>query len=231
MTYVIGTHGVNLDEYKHKMFEVEIVLLSKKNYSRFMSSNSDTIFTSLNVVITAIAVVVASIAIKVQQYYAKKQSDREAMTDIFGMLNETPHKSAEKNLYDAYKETGTLMKDGKLDPNREGPAEVVRRNYDQIGAMISSNLIPSTEYYRIFGVLTSVSYFILKESIEKEREKHKYHMAHFTNLAINCFNFWDKQKKEEKPEITDPKNKPITKDMLGEKIRLPKEIWWKFWQL
>ena len=193
-----------------------------------MGEDANTLFTGLNIIVTALAVVVASIAIKVQQHYAQKQSDREAMTIIFGILNETPHKTSEKNLYDAYEVNESLMKDGELDPNRKNPAEVVRRNYDQIGAMISSNLIPCTEYYRIFGVLTISSYFILKESIEKERQKHKYHMTHFTNLAIDCFNFWDKQKEEEKPNITDPKGRSITKEMLGEKIKLPKKIWWKF---
>ena len=187
-----------------------------------MTDEVSTLFSGMNVVITALGVLVASVTIYVQQFYAKMQSNREALTDIFGMLNETPHKSAEKNLYDAYEENGTLMKDGKLDPNRKDPSSVVKRNYDQIGAMVSGKLIPTTEYYRIFGILTVVSYFILKESIEIERKNYKYHMAHFTNLAIDCFNFWDKQKLDAKPEIKDPKGMKIERKMLGEKIKLPK---------
>lgn len=185
-------------------------------------SADNPIFSGLNVVTGALGVLVAAVTIYIQQMYAKKQSNREALTDIFGMLNETPHKSSEKNLYDAYEQYGTLMKDGKLNPDRKDPASVVKRNYDQIGAMISGDLIPKTEYYRIFGVLTVVSYFILKESIEVERKNYKYHMAHFTNLAIDCFNFWDRQKPDVKPEIKDPKGNKIEKDMLGEKIKLPK---------
>ena len=154
--------------------------------------------------------------------YSKKQYERSAMKDIFGILGETAHKNAEVNLYDAYKKDGTLMKDDKLDPNRNNPAEVVRRNYDQAGAMLSSKLIPAKQYYQAFGVLTVVSFFILKKSIEQEREYHKYHVAHFTNLAIDCFEFWDKQKEDVKPKITDPKGNPITKEMLGKKISIPK---------
>ena len=195
-----------------------------------MGEDPSTLLTGLNVLVSAVAVAVVSIGIKVQQYYAKKQSDREAMGNIFGILGESPHKSAEESLYNVYKTNGTLMKDGQLDPNRNGPADVVRRNYDQIGAMMLSRLIPDIEYYRIFGVLTIVSYYILKESILIERKDHKYYMAHFTNLAIDCFNFWDKQSEEEKPNITDPKGKSLTKEMLGEKIKLPKKIWWKFLQ-
>ena len=154
--------------------------------------------------------------------YSKKQHERTAMKDIFGILGETPHKSSEGNLYDGYKKDGTLMKDGKLDPNRNNPAEVVRRNYDQVGMMLSSKLIPAKQYYQTFGVLTIVSYFILKESIEQERKEHKLHMIHFTNLAIDCFEFLNKQKAEVKPEITDPKGNPITREMLGNKMLLPK---------
>lgn len=185
-------------------------------------SGDNPIFSGLNVVTGALGVFVAAITIYIQQIYSKRQSNRDALTDIFGMLNETSHKGAEKNLYDAYEKNGTLMRDGKLDPDRKDPASVVKRNYDQIGAMMSGDLIPKTEYYRIFGVLTVVSYFILKESIEVERKNYKYHMTHFTNLAIDCFSFWDKQKPDVKPEIKDPKGKKIEKEMLGKKIKLPK---------
>ncbi|MGB9003132.1 MAG: hypothetical protein WCC52_04940, partial [Nitrosotalea sp.] len=60
--------------------------------------------------------------------YTKKQNERSAMKDIFGILGEIPHRCAEGNLYDAYKKDGTLMKDGKLDSSRIEPAEVVKRN-------------------------------------------------------------------------------------------------------
>ena len=187
-----------------------------------MTDEVNTLFSGLQLIVTALAVLVAAVTVYVQQFYAKKQSNIESLTSIFEMLNETPHKSAEENLYYWYKENGTLMMDGKLNPDREGPATVVKRNCDQIGAMMSGKLIPTTEYYRIFGVLTVVSYLILKESIEIERKNYKYHMAHFSNLAIGCFDFWDKQKLDVKPEITDPKGIKIERKMLGQKIKLPK---------
>jgi hypothetical protein len=189
-----------------------------------MSSNTDNIFQALTPIILALSAVIAGIAIWVQQIYAKRQSNIEAMKNIFGILSESGHKTAEKNIRENY-EKGDL--DSIKATYNDGASSVVRRNYDQIGAMKSSNLIPDTEYYRTFGVLTIVSYFILKESILIERKDHKYHMAHFTNLAIDCFNFWDKQEEDDKPKITDPRNKPITKNMLGEKIKLPKKRWWK----
>src|SRR5574337_241802 len=127
-----------------------------------MTDEVNTLFSELQVVITALAVLVAAVTVYVQQYYARKQSNIESLTDIFGMLNDTPHKTAEQNLYEAYEKDGSLMKDGKLDPNRTNPASTVKRNYDQIGAMLSGDLIPKTEYYRIFGILTIVSYYILK---------------------------------------------------------------------
>jgi hypothetical protein len=154
--------------------------------------------------------------------YTKKQNERSAMKDIFGILGEPPHRSAEGNLYDAYKKDGTLMKDGKLDSNRIESAEVVKRNYEQVGMMLSSKLIPAEQYYQTFGILTVVSYFILIENLKQERKEHKLHMIHFANLSIDCFDFFSKQKEGVKPTITDPKGTPITREMLGDKLQLPK---------
>ncbi len=47
-------------------------------------------------------------------------------------------------------------------------------------------------------------------------------MIHFTNLAIDCFDFFSKQKEGVKPTITDPKGNQITREMLGNKLQLPK---------
>jgi hypothetical protein len=153
--------------------------------------------------------------------YTRKQHIRSAMSDVFQILDETPHKSAEENIYNGYR-NNTIMRDGRLNPDHLNPVTVVRRNYDKMGAMMFSNLIPKISYYRMFGVLTVVSYFVLKDVIEQERVNHKFFMAHFTNLAIDCFDFWNKQKETVKTQITDPNGAPITKEMLGEKIQLPK---------
>jgi len=127
----------------------------------------DPIISLLTSLVIPIISILAVIIIGVLTWsYSKKQHERSALTAIFDLLGAS-HKSSEKNLYDAYKENGTLMKDGKLDPNRKDPAEVVRRNYDQIGAMISSNLIPSTEYYRIFWCSYNCLLFYFKRKYRK----------------------------------------------------------------
>ncbi len=85
-------------------------------------------------------------------------------------MGEVPHRNAEVNIYDAYKKDGTLMKDDKLDSSRFEPVEVVKRNYEQVGMMLSSKLIPADQYYQTFGILTVVSYFILIENLKQERK-------------------------------------------------------------
>ncbi|MBI5146614.1 MAG: hypothetical protein HZA84_05270 [Thaumarchaeota archaeon] len=149
--------------------------------------------------------------------YSKKEHLRSALTDTFKMIGETPHKSAEENIYNGYR-NDTLMKNGKLNTDHQNPVDVVRRNYDQAGILVIEGAIPKKQYYLIFGVLTVVSYFILKKHIDNERIDHKYFMAYFTNLAIDCFEFWNN---EELP-ILDPKGNKITRQMLGNKIKLPK---------
>lgn len=168
-------------------------------------------------VISIIAVIIVGV---LSWQYSKKQHERSAMQYVFELLQQSGHKGAERNIRDKYK-------DKKLneitDESDSSPASVIKRNYDQIGAMINSKLIPFEQYCVSFGILTIVSYVILKDMIEKERIDHKYHMAYFTNLAIDCFDFWNKQKGESKPKIDDPQKNIITKERLGKRIVLPKK--------
>lgn len=152
--------------------------------------------------------------------YSKKQHERAIMKDIFAILGESPHKTPEECIRKNYK-NGEL--ENMKDTYDDGAISVVRRNYDQIGSMLASKLTPTTQYYQIFGVLTIVSYVILKGMIEEKRKEHKFHMAYFTNLAIDCFDFWDGQEEKVKPKIETPKGEKITRQMLGNKIIIPKK--------
>lgn len=171
--------------------------------------------------LTAVGTVTVPIIIAfLTKTYSQKQNEQNGMRFVFDTINSTPHKSAEENIYDAYR-SNILMRNNQLNPDHLNPANVVRRNYDQIGMMMQNKLIPRIQYYQMFGVITTVSYFVLKQSIENERLDHRFFMAYFTNLAIDCFEFWDEQ--YDKPNITDPNLKTITRDMLGKKINIPKK--------
>lgn len=173
-----------------------------------------------NLILILIPVIATAIIGYYTIQYTKREHIRAAMSEVFQLL-EAPHKSAEANLRDAFR-NGVLMKDGHLNPDHEGPASVVKTNYDKIGAMMSSKLIPRPQYYTMFGIVTVVSYYILKESIEDVRKDGKLHRSYFTNLAIDCFEYWMKRPDKQRPLITDPKGTPITKEMLGKRIKLPK---------
>lgn len=176
-----------------------------------------------NIILVIVSVVATSTVGYFTIQYSKKQHQRSAMSDVFHVLDDTPHKTAEKNIRDAYK-NGTLMKDGRLNPDHETPASVVTKNYAQVGAMMSSKVIPKRQYYEKFGIVTVVSYFLLKESIEQMRKNYPIYRAYFTILAIDCFEYWDGLKVDDKPvEITDPKGDRITREMLGKKIKLPRK--------
>ncbi len=169
----------------------------------------------LNVITTITIPIISIIAISLigalTWQYSKKQHERSALVDVFKIIDDQNHKNAESNLRQFF-----------LRHMLEFPyadADLVRRNYDKIGVLIEAGLVPKKQYYLTFGVITVVSYFILKEYIiEKRKNGQKFHMARFTNLAIDCFIFWDNANHI----ITDPSESKITRGMLGDKVKIPK---------
>lgn len=113
------------------------------------------------------------------------------------------------------------MKDSKLNSDHANPVAVVSKNYAEIGSMLASGMVPRDQYYYRFGIVTVVSYYILKEYIDQVRQDWTFHRANFANLAIDCFEYWNSVKN--KPRIVDPKGNQIIREMLGEKIEKPKK--------
>jgi len=187
-----------------------------------VSSNGDTIFTGLNIVVTTIAVVVAGIAIKVQQYYQKKQFDRDAMIDVFGMLNNSQHKFSENSIIDIFK-TNNLYNVGILNPAVEESATTVWRNYDQIGLLVERGLVPKNDIFHMFGKIVIVSHWVLFQELKRRRLLGESDfMTNFTHLAIDCYNYWKNKGKDRLPR--EPQgNTVITESSINQwKESLPK---------
>lgn len=177
-----------------------------------------------NLILVMVSVVATSIIGYFSIEYSKRQHERSVMSEVFQMVDSQSHKTAEENIRNAYA-NNTLMRNGKLNPDHANPAEVISQNYAQVGSLMSSRLVPKRQYYEKFGVITVMSYITLKEVIEKEREDgYVLHRAYFTILAIDCFEYWDGLRIDDKPiEIKDPKGNRITREMLGKRIKVPRK--------
>ena len=179
-----------------------------------------------DLIFSIILVLIPVIAISIIGYktiaYSRKQHERTSIIDIFHMLNDPKHKSAEENIIHAYKEN-RLMSLQHIVTAYNDLANVVKRNYDQIGVLIDEDLIPRVPYYLTFGARTVESYRVLYDEIKNRRRLEKgYFMARFHNLAIDCLNYWHDNELQKVHPITDPKtNQEIQKDFFGKKIKLP----------
>lgn len=175
-----------------------------------------------SVIIPFISVIAIIIVGVITWRYNKKQHERTAIVDIFHMLNNSNHKSAEENLRIAYRDD-RLMELGNIVNVYKDFAVTVERNYDQVGVLIHEKLIPSAPYYITFGPTTVVSYCILYEELKNIRIQAKpLFRVHFHNLAVDCLHYWYDNGLQDIQPITDPKtNKPIPKNFFGDKTPLP----------
>jgi len=148
-------------------------------------------------------------------YYAKRSHERTAIMDVFHMINNDKNKETEDTIIEAFKQ-------GKLDESLKMPTfyenvKKVWRIYDQIGLLITKKLIPKDDFYLIVGLKMVTLCFCLSSEIEKRRLTRPRSLAYFTNIAIDCFEFY----KKKKIQITNPAtNGPIERSDLGDKIKL-----------
>lgn len=155
--------------------------------------------------------------------YSKKQYERTALTDVFHMLDSEENKGAEKLLIES---KGNISDDDYIPENYVNAIRIVKRNYFKLGLMIDYKLIPSYPFYITFGHKLVQLYDICQKEIEKTRKDYvSHHGAYFTNLAIDCLDFY-----LDTPELEPIKNllnEKIPRGKFGTKINIPKEKKWK----
>ena len=172
-----------------------------------------------SILVPIISVIVVSLIGVATIRYTKKQHERNAMMDLFKMLSNTNHKQAEDQIIEGH-QNNNLMKDGILAHPFQEYAKTVWRNYTQAGVLVEKGLIPKIDYYLMFGIKTVVMHYILNQELTRRRQTTPQHYiaARFTNLAIDCFEYWSKHGHA----IVDPRTgESITLENLGERIDLP----------
>jgi hypothetical protein len=170
-----------------------------------------------SIIVPIISTIVIALIGVYTMKYNKKQHDRSAIIDLFEMLNNSDHKSAEYQIMEGFRNHN--LYDGRqiAFPFKEY-AKIVWRNYDQVGLLIERKLIPENDFYSTFGKVTVISYFALSNAIENERMMgHRHFMARFTNLAIDCLEYWEKKKSLPINPLT---NDDIYRENLGERVEI-----------
>ncbi|TBR08515.1 MAG: hypothetical protein EPO62_06450 [Candidatus Nitrosotenuis sp.] len=151
-------------------------------------------------------------------WYSRKQHNRNAMIDIFEMLNEDNHKgnhkAAQEILFTAHKENRLYDSGGFIIDGYKPTVNIISRNYDEIGLLANRKLIPRKDFFYMYGKLVVVSHFILFYAINHKRlHGEPDYMTNFTKLAIHCYYYW----KDERRLPRDPRtNKEIEKSVIKE---------------
>lgn len=124
--------------------------------------------------------------------FSQKQNQRNALMEIFKMLNNEEHKYSETQIIDRFRQ-GDLYNVGMIPDIWLPSVKVVMRNYDQLGLLVSKRgLIPKKDdILDMFGTLVVVSHLVLFQEINRRRlTQERYSMMNFTHLAIDCYKYW-----------------------------------------
>lgn len=126
-------------------------------------------------------------------WYSKKQHNRNAIIDVFGILNNVDHKKAEHEIIFYFK-ANTLYDGGKISFHYENSASIVCRNYDQLGLLVERELVPRKDVFYMFGKIIIISHWVLFQEIKCRRLLGESdYMVNFTRLAIDCYNYWNEK--------------------------------------
>ncbi len=182
------------------------------------------------VALTATSVIVVILIGFYTIRHSKRQQVQSVLTDVFHKLNEKENREFEKKLIDTYKENGEKLYAGdRMNDDYLKCCDVIRRNYFKIGVLISENVVPDYPFYITFGYKLVQLYAICQPEIERGQRDTPEFASHFTNLAINCLDFYHKHADEDN-KIKDAKTKekiPVGKFGKERKIiKKPRKWFW-----
>lgn len=125
--------------------------------------------------------------------YSQLQNQRNAISDMFKILEDDAHKVAEDQITTGFKNSN-LYEGDDIPEAFIGHARIVLQNYSKMGLLVERKLIPKEAYYSMYGKITVISYFALSKHIERRRtmENQEYHKR-FTSLALHCWEYWSKK--------------------------------------
>jgi len=174
---------------------------------------NDLPFTILQLIIPVVAsAFIALFTIR----YSNKSHQRNAMMDVFHMLNEGKNKETEDDMIKHFR-NGNFDKYLKDYPEFYDDVRKVWRTYDQIGILISKRLIPKKEFYLLVGLKMVALYLCSHNEIQNRRITRPRSMTYFSNMSIDCFEFYEKRG----VPITNPANgQPIERKQLGDRLKL-----------
>lgn len=147
----------------------------------------------------------------------ENQNNATALLEVFKMLNNDTHKNAESALIDNYRAKENPLYENQIlrDPPFGSSMNIVCRDYDQIGLLIKRGLIPEKDFFNMFGKLVITYHQILFQEIRRRRLLGESdYMTNFTNLAIQCYDYWEQKGRDRLPR--DPKsNGEITRENVN----------------
>ncbi len=139
------------------------------------------------------------------------------------MLNEKENKEAENKLIKDYKENKEMYTGDRMNDDYLKCCDIIRRNYFKIGVLISENVIPDYPFNITFGYKLVQLYAICQKEIERGQIDSPVFASHFTNLAIDCLDFYHNHADEDYKIIDVKTKEKIPSDKFGKKRKIIKK--------
>ncbi len=113
-----------------------------------------------------------------------------AMLEVFKLLNDERHRNARREVFKM--KVLNVSKDG-LPADYEDNAALVRADFDQIGGLVKSGLVPKELFMLSYADTTLRVWSALKDNLMEEREKRKQPAFQelFEWLYVEAQKWWD----------------------------------------
>jgi hypothetical protein len=136
-------------------------------------------------------------ALKEANRYEKEKNKREALIEVFKLLNDNAHRNARRRVHRLRNAGSTKEKkeilydmnacrkddlDPKIDAIHTESKEIVKADFEQMGALVKQQLVPQADFIEIYWHTIILSWDDLSGEISKMKDANPAYMANFQNL-------------------------------------------------
>ena len=137
---------------------------------------------------TSVAVGIAPYSFRI----TRRSEQRAGLAQVLQLLNDNAHRNARRRIYNLYQENIRSRKEkileimgvkvANMDTNYRESMEIVKADFDQIGALIEGRAILKNEFLKIFSYEVLKCWKVLHDDINEIRKENSNYMTQFEKL-------------------------------------------------
>ena len=137
---------------------------------------------------TSVAVGIAAYSFRI----TRRSEQRAGLAQVLQLLNDNAHRNARRRIYNLYQENIRSRKEkileimgvkvANMDTNYRESMEIVKADFDQIGALIEGRAILKNEFLKIFSYEVLKCWKVLHDDINEIRKENSNYMTQFEKL-------------------------------------------------